>query len=138
MQKAADHLAGLFGKLSKVFSQSEEEAICVFDSDWLTEERMDALAPVVETECEPDDFDAFVQGPRSRGGKGGSCPPNFLADNIIYLIYYCNYRRYAYPGTYKYARMQATLHSGVLTAAAPSILYVDSFFLFCYCAMLDA
>ena len=22
------------------------------------------------------------QGPRSRGGKGGSCPPTFLADNV--------------------------------------------------------
>ena len=63
MQKAGDHLADLFGKLSTVFSQSEEEAICVFDSDWLTEEGMDALdalAPVVETESEPDDFEAFV------------------------------------------------------------------------------
>ena len=54
MHKAADHLADLFGKLSTVFFQSEEEAIHVrvFDSEWLTEEGMDALdalAPVVET-----------------------------------------------------------------------------------------
>ena len=31
---------------------------------WLTEEGMDALdalAPVVQTECEPDDYDAFVK-----------------------------------------------------------------------------
>ena len=63
MQKVADHLADLFRKLSTVVSQSEEEAIRVFDSDWLTEEGMDALdafAPVVETESEPDDFEAFV------------------------------------------------------------------------------
>ena len=32
MQKAADHLADLFGKLSIVFSESEEEAIHEFDS----------------------------------------------------------------------------------------------------------
>ena len=31
MQKAGDHLADLFGKLSTVFSQSEEEATRVFD-----------------------------------------------------------------------------------------------------------
>ena len=63
MQKVADHLADLFRKLSTVVSQSEEEAIRVFDSDWLTEEGMDALdafAPVMETESEPDDFEAFV------------------------------------------------------------------------------
>ena len=43
MQKAADHLTGLFGKLSTVFSEFEEEAVCEFDSVWLTEEGMDAL-----------------------------------------------------------------------------------------------
>ena len=26
----------------------------------------------------------IYQGPRSRGGKGGSSPPTFLADNIIF------------------------------------------------------
>ena len=51
MQKAADHLADLFGKLSIVFSELEEEAVREFDSPWmLTEEGMDALdalTPVV-------------------------------------------------------------------------------------------
>ena len=37
--------------------------VSVFNCDWLTEEGMDALdalAPVVEAECEPDDLEAFV------------------------------------------------------------------------------
>ena len=33
MQKAADHLADLFGKLSTVFSESEEEAVYVHEFD---------------------------------------------------------------------------------------------------------
>ena len=65
MQKAADHLADLFGKLSTVYSESqEEEAVCQFNSTWLTEEGMDALdvlAPLVESDCEPDDFEGFVK-----------------------------------------------------------------------------
>ena len=32
MQKAGDHLADLFGKLSIVFSESEEEAVREFNS----------------------------------------------------------------------------------------------------------
>ena len=32
MQKAADHLADLFGKLSTVFFEPEEEAVREFDS----------------------------------------------------------------------------------------------------------
>ena len=32
MQKAADHLADLFGNLSIVFSEPEEEAVCEFNS----------------------------------------------------------------------------------------------------------
>ena len=51
MLRAADHVADLFGKLSIVFSELEEEVVREFDSPWmLMEEGMDALdvlTPVV-------------------------------------------------------------------------------------------
>ena len=53
-----------FEKLSTVFSECEEEAVRQFDSAWLTEEGMDALdalVTVVQTDCDPDDYDAFVK-----------------------------------------------------------------------------
>ena len=64
MQKAADHLADLFGKLSTAYSESQEEAVHQFNPTWLTEEGMDALdalAPLVDSDCEPDDFEGFVK-----------------------------------------------------------------------------
>ena len=64
LQKAADHLVDLFGKLSTVYSESQEEAVRQFDSTWLTEEgdgALDVLAPLVESDCERDDFEGFVK-----------------------------------------------------------------------------